>query len=190
VDDSDSERGEKKAPMTDTIILTTDVMRYYVKCELGKVVRDWEQTQQFVKSFDLAIDALDRDEMSRLAVALSYYYRRNALCTLWSKYSEWQLRTIPSSHLLMSGINPSVNPTLEKFNLAKFVQYLKGEGANDINLAEFRESHKIWYPSIIGEESGTMTQIFDGSHRAVSLVSKGQELSCYVPTRKAQKGVP
>jgi len=173
------------------VVHTPDVMRYYVKCELGKVVRDWEQTEQFVKSFDSAIDALGHDEMTRLALALSYHYRRNALCTLWSKYSEWQLQTIPTSQLLMSGINDTVNPTLAKFgfNLAKFVQYLKGEGANDMNLREFRESRKVWYPSIIGEDTGRIIQIFDGSHRAVTLVSSGQgALSCYVPLRKAQNG--
>jgi hypothetical protein len=188
MDNSHSKRGEKEAPMTNTSIQVTEVMRYYLKCELGKVMREWEQTEQFVKSFDLAIETLDNSETIRLATVLAHHYRRNALPELWRRNPNWELRTIRSSQLLMSDINDNVKPTLLEcgYNLSRFAQHLKGKGANDANLAQFRDkSGRVWHPSIIGEERpDSMIQIYDGSHRAVILASRGQtELSCYVPDR-------
>jgi hypothetical protein len=156
-----------------------------LKCELGKVAREWTQTEDFVKTFDQTIDKLDDKDAYRLAVTLSCHYRMNPLCHRWGNRFQWRLREIPLSQLLLSEINDKVRPTLMKcrYNLAEFVQYLKDSGTKDNNLREFRdEARRIWHSRIISEDilSGKI-QILDGSHRAVILAMRGNaEILCYV----------
>ena len=168
------------------LVQETDVMRHYLKCELGKSLRDWQQSEDFVRSFNETIERLCDDDTNRLALMLSRDYRRNPLANRWGKHLNWRINVVPSSQLLMSEINQKVRPTLLScgYRLAEFVQHMRGKGAADSNLAEFRDdSRRIWYRQIIGEQAGNMTQILDGSHRAVILALRGDsELSCYVAT--------
>jgi hypothetical protein len=161
-----------------------EVIRHYLKCEIGKIANDWAQTDDCIKILDQSIESLSEEDATRLCVALSYYYRGNALCTLLQKGRNWHLHAIRCSQLFMSGINPEVNPYLEKysFNLADFVEYMKADGAKEERLKEFRDDgRKIMHTEIVVEDQDGKMQIIDGSHRAVVLGIRGNnEISCFV----------
>jgi hypothetical protein len=170
--------------MSEISVYEIDVERYYLKCELGKVTREWTQTESTVRTFDQAIDDLDETDASRLAVALSCHYRMNPFCHRLGKHLDWRFREVPISQLLMSEINEKVRPSLVRchYNLAKFVQLLKDSDTSDENLIEFRDdARKIWRSSVIAEQRNGMVQILDGSHRAAILALRGNsEISCYI----------
>lgn len=161
-----------------------EVIRHYLKCEIGKITNDWTQTDEFVKILGQSIDSLNEEDATRLSIALSYYYRGNALCTLLQKEFKWHLTDICCSQLLMSGINPEVDRYTEEYgrNLAMFIQYMKGDGAKVDALKEFRnDGRKIIHTRIIVEDQRGKFQIIDGSHRAVALGIRGSsEISCYI----------
>jgi hypothetical protein len=85
---------------------------------------------------------------------------------------------------LISHINSDVDPFLERcgFNLAKFAEFVRSNGANEKKLDEFRDdARRIWRTRVITEHSMESIQILDGSHRAAILALRGKlEISCYV----------
>jgi len=165
----------------------TEVVRYYLKSELGKVVQVWKQTKEFVKRFDNAIDELDLHESIRLMKALTgKEYRDNSLHEhLGRSEYRWKKENVPCDLLRLPEVNASVNHFLEKhnFNLHMFVQYLKNEGRTEPDLVkEFPDDgRKIWHAFMIATACPPTVQILDGAHRAVVLASRcHSKIGCYV----------
>jgi len=167
-----------------------EVVRYYIKCEIGKVVRIWEQEEGFVQTYNNAIDKFPQDEAFRLMRALTGpEYRKNPLYEHLGKneYS-WKREGVTCHLLRLPEINDRVNPILERcgFNLARLVEYLGGERTMQPRLSEFRDTgRKVWHSSLIAIRCETAVQILDGAHRAVILASRGApQIQCYVGYRR------
>lgn len=163
-----------------------EVVRYYLKCEVGKLALvDW-QPKDFVERVDQAVDRLCEEDASRLAKVLACYYRNNPLCSrLGNHISKWRIQEIPCNQIRLSQIKTDIDPFLDRFgfNLERFVQFMKAEGAKEERLMkEFPvDSRELWHSRIICEPYLNQIQILDGSHRAVILALKGNsKISCYV----------
>ncbi|MGA3298111.1 MAG: ParB N-terminal domain-containing protein [Candidatus Bathyarchaeia archaeon] len=168
----------------------TEVVKYFLQCEIGKIAEVWKQQEDFVNTLNQTINNMIASEAVSLAVALSGCYRNNPLCQKLRKGLDWSQQNVSCEQLFISQIKPEIDVFLRKydFNLAKFAQYMKSDGINEERLSEFRDDQRrIWHPTIITEDTGFRIQILDGSHRAVILALRGaSEIPCYVGYKGSQ----
>ena len=156
----------------------SEVVRYYLKCELGKCFEIWKQSDDFVHLFERGIDGFSDEIAVKLVRFLSgpeyrnnglYYYLGRGQC-------RWKIEKVDIEMMYLPPINDRVNAIIDNFNrnLAKFIKFLKEDGYKNENLREFRDDgRKIHQQKVISLRVGNRINIIDGAHRAIILALRG-----------------
>ena len=155
-----------------------EVVRYYLKCELGKCFEIWKQQEDFVHLFERGIDGFSDEIAVKLMRFLSGpEYRNNGLYYyLGAGQCQWKIEKVDIGMMYLPLINDRVNVIIDIFNrnLAKFVKFLEKEGNKHGKLLEFRDDgRKIHQQRVISLCVGNRINIIDGAHRAVILALRG-----------------
>lgn len=156
----------------------SEVVRYYLKCELGKCFKIWKQPDDFVYLFERGIGRFPDENAVKLMRFLSGpECRNNGLYHYLGRGQyRWEIEKVDIEMMYLPPINVKVDAIIDKFNrnLAMFVDFLREGGGKHKNLCEFRDDgRKIHQQRVISLRVGDRINIIDGAHRAVILALRG-----------------
>jgi len=129
----------------------SEVLRYYLKCELGKCFEIWKQPEDFVNLFERRVDGFPDEFAIKLMRFLSGpKYRNNGLYYyLGREQCRWEIEKVDIEMMYLPPINDRVNAPIDIFsrNLAKFVKFLKEEDVNgeqnNANFSNLMNNHSF-----------------------------------------------
>lgn len=156
----------------------SEVVRYYLKCELGKCFKIWKQPDDFVHLFERGIGRFSDEIAVKLMRFLSGpKYRNNGLYHYLGRgQCRWKIEKVDIEMMYLMPINDKVDGIINRFNrnLAMFVDFLREGCDKHESLLEFRDDgRKIHQQRVISLRVGDRINIIDGAHRAIILALRG-----------------